>query len=88
MPLLGGLLGSVLTQPIDYVKTQQQRSNDKRSILTILRETSKDNYKKLYIGGFYRALLSICSMGIGFIAYEYFTDIIEDRTKKNIKKYL
>lgn len=68
----GGLVGSVLTQPIDYVKTQQQRSMDKRSIYKIIKDTIKDDYKKLYIGGFYRSLLSISSMGVGFIAYDFF----------------
>lgn len=68
----GGLFGSILTQPIDYVKTQQQRSNDNRSIYKIIKSTIKDDYKKLYIGGFYRSLLSISSMGIGFVAYDFF----------------
>ena len=36
---MGGLIGSILTQPIDYIKTQQQRSNDKRSIYKILKNT-------------------------------------------------
>lgn len=68
---LGGLIGSVITQPIDYVKTQKQRSNDKRSIIKIIRDTMKDDYRKLYIGGFYRSILSISSMGIGFVAYDF-----------------
>ena len=37
---------SVVTQPIDYVKTQQQRSKDSRSILRILIDSFKDNPKK------------------------------------------
>jgi hypothetical protein len=68
----GGVMGSVLTQPIDYVKTQQQRSKDSRSTLRILIDTFKDNPKKLYVGGFNRALLSFFSMGIGFVAYDKF----------------
>ena len=69
---LGGVLGSVLTQPIDYVKTQQQRSRDMRSIFKIMIDTFKEDPKKLYIGGFNRALLSFFSMGIGFVAYDKF----------------
>jgi len=65
-----GVLGSILTQPIDYVKTQQQRSLDSRSIFRIMWETYKDNPKKLYVGGFNRSLLSFFTMGIGFVAYD------------------
>ena len=68
---MGGLIGSISTQPIDYIKTQQQRSNDKRSIYKILKNTIKDDYRKLYAGSFYRSILSISSMGIGFLAYDF-----------------
>tara|TARA_Y100001960_G_C14564641_1_gene772625 strand:+ start:52 stop:840 length:789 start_codon:yes stop_codon:yes gene_type:complete len=67
---LGGLMGSVLTQPLDYVKTQQQRSGDHRSIFRILIKTFKDSPRKLYVGGFNRSLVSFFSMGIGFVAYD------------------
>ena len=64
-----GIIGSIMTQPIDYVKTLQQ-SNDTRSIYKILVNTYKDSPKKLYIGGLNRALLSFFSMGVGYIAYD------------------
>ena len=67
----GGLIGSLITQPLDYVKTQQQRSNDKRSIYEIVNYTIKDDYKKLFSGGFYRLILSVSTMGIGFLAYDF-----------------
>ena len=66
---LGGMVGSIVTQPIDYVKTQQQINNDNRNTFSILRQTFKENPYKLYAGGFNRALLSFCSMGIGFVVY-------------------
>ena len=65
-----GIIGSIITQPIDYVKTLQQRSNDTRTIYNILVDTFKDSPKKLYIGGLNRALLSFFSMGVGYIAYD------------------
>ena len=65
-----GIIGSIITQPIDYVKTLQQRSNDTRTIYNILVDTCKDSPKKLYIGGLNRALLSFFSMGVGYIAYD------------------
>ena len=65
-----GVVGCVLTQPIDYVKTQQQRSNDTRSIYNIFADTYKDSPKKLFTGCFNRSLLSFFSMGIGYLAYD------------------
>lgn len=74
--VLGGLSGSILTQPLDFVKTQQQRSNDTRGIIKIISETFKESPKKLFVGGYYRCLLSISSMSIGFIFYDYFKKIL------------
>ena len=68
---LGGLIGSILTQPIDYVKTQKHRSSDTRPMLTILKETIKENPKKLYTGGVFRAIYNFSTMGIGFVAYDF-----------------
>jgi len=71
-----GVLGSVLTQPIDYIKTKkQQLQNTKilnkqypsQSLMSILRNI--DNPRQLYVGGFNRALLSFFSMGIGYVTY-------------------
>ena len=72
----GGLFGSVLTQPIDYVKTYQQRSNNVKSISKIISEAIKESPKKLFIGGFYRCILSVSSMSIGFIFYDYFKKVL------------
>ena len=65
-----GVIGSVLTQPIDYVKTQQQRSSNSGSIFRILIDTYREAPKKLFIGGFNRSLLRFFSIGIGFVAYD------------------
>lgn len=72
----GGVLGSIITQPIDYVKTQKQRCNDDRSMIRILIETYKKNPLALYTGGFYRAGLSIFTMSIGFTSYDFFKNLL------------
>ena len=64
---LGGLIGSIISQPLDYVKTQKQLPlPEKRSSLQILREES---WSTLFRGGSYRALLGTCTMGIGYFTY-------------------
>lgn len=73
---LGGLIGSIITQPIDYVKTQKQRCNEERAIITILRDVIKVNPLKLYSGGLYRSILSLFTMGIGFTSYEVIKKIL------------
>ena len=73
---LGGAIGSLLSQPIDYVKTQQQRCNDNRNIRQILKEVYYSNPYKLYAGGLYRSILSIFTMGIGFTTYDFLKNVI------------
>ena len=68
---LGGIVGTILTQPIDYVKTQKHRSNDTRPMLTILKEAAKENPKKLYAGGLFRGIYNFSTLGIGFAAYDF-----------------
>lgn len=64
---LGGLVGSVISQPLDYVKTQKQLPiPDKRSSMQILREES---WSTLFRGGSYRALLGMSTMGVGYFTY-------------------
>ena len=64
---LGGFIGSIISQPFDYVKTQKQLPiPDKRSSMNILREESVST---LFRGGSYRALLGMSTMGIGYFTY-------------------
>ena len=66
---IGGLLGSVLSQPFDYVKTQKQLPvPDSRSMFEILKE---EYTKTLFRGGGFRALLGMTTMSIGYCAYIY-----------------
>ena len=64
---IGGLVGGVISQPLDYVKTQKQLPvPDKRSSMQILREES---WSTLFRGGSYRALLGMSTMGVGYFTY-------------------
>jgi hypothetical protein len=74
---LGGLVGSVLTQPIDYVKTVMQMNPQKNS-LTIMRDNIyKNGVHVLYYGGVNRALLSFFSMGIGFVIFNNMKNLLD-----------
>lgn len=66
---LGGLIGSIISQPLDYVKTKKQLPiSDKRTSIQILREES---WSTLFTGGSYRALLGMSTMGIGYFTYMF-----------------
>lgn len=73
---IAGGVASLITQPLDYVKTQLQRTKTKKPIVKILAEIIKENPKKLYVGGLNRGLLGFFSMGIGFVAYDNFYKMI------------
>ena len=68
---IGAVIGGVLTQPFDYVKTQKQRENDPRGMMEIIKTTARKNPLQLYSGGLYRASLGFCNMGIGFVAFDF-----------------
>tara|TARA_Y100000389_G_C17444908_1_gene510954 strand:+ start:55 stop:822 length:768 start_codon:yes stop_codon:yes gene_type:complete len=62
----GGFIGSVITQPLDYIKTEQQRCiMNNRSIMDII---IKD-HKFFMVGTLPRAILGFLNMGIGVSVY-------------------
>ena len=71
-----GAIGSILTQPFDYVKTKIQRTKKQLSIYQVMKDVIKDDPKKLYTGGLNRMLLGFVSMGVGFVAFDNFNKII------------
>tara|TARA_B100000902_G_C27318087_1_gene922562 strand:- start:53 stop:817 length:765 start_codon:yes stop_codon:yes gene_type:complete len=80
-----GFIASILTQPLDYVKTIKQRQSDTiingKSIkfdntLNILIKTFNDNPRNLFIGTIMRSILGFFTMGIGFISYDKINEII------------
>jgi len=67
----GGLVGSIISQPLDYVKTQKQLPEpDKRTIMRVLQQ---ENIQTLFRGGLYRALLGMSTMSIGYTIMNLFT---------------
>ena len=64
-----GLLGSLLTQPFDYIKTYQQQNNCNNTYGIVVR-TFKENPYHFYSGLVGRMVLSSLTMGIGFVSYE------------------
>lgn len=66
---IGGFIGSILSQPLDYVKTQKQLPNpEPRTMSQILAQESMET---LFRGGGFRALLGMSTMSIGYCAYMY-----------------
>lgn len=78
--VVGSVLGSIISQPFDYIKTVKQlpystiyngiQISDK-STYEILIFYIKNNYKQLFRGSYYRALLSGVSMTTGFCVFNY-----------------
>ena len=60
----GGFLGSVITQPLDFIKTELQRDNGNQNYKYII-NIIKKNPNHLMTGWQMRSLLGLLSMGIG-----------------------
>jgi Mitochondrial carrier protein len=77
----GGFTGSIVTQPIDYVKTQVQSANyvpDGRSAVRIFTDTVRKNPKVLMVGAIPRASLSFINMGVGYLAFSLLLKVFKD----------
>lgn len=62
-----GLTASIITQPIDFLKTRKQNSNS-----SYYKIYKKNNYKNLFKGLYSRSLLNFISVGISGSVYRYF----------------
>ncbi len=62
-----GFLAAIISHPFDFIKTIQQ-NNCKKDIITIINE---NNIKTLMTGVIPRSILSISTMSIGSICYNY-----------------
>lgn len=67
---MAGVIGSVLTQPLDYIKTMQQ-------VHTYAQPNGLEWYRvlrhdplRMYAGVGTRALLNSVAMGVGLVAYD------------------
>lgn len=66
----GGLLGSVITQPIDYIKTEFQRSGAKPNWNKMI-DLFNRHPLHMMVGWKQRAILGFLNMGIGGMVYFY-----------------
>ena len=76
----GGLIGSVLSQPLDVIKTEMQRFNPqeggvtKKSMMQVIRDINAQPggpVRNFMAGVSMRGALSVANMGIGYLAYDY-----------------
>lgn len=69
----GGLIGSIVSQPMDFIKTfiQKNKTNDSlhKNTYQYFYNIMKTNPKLLWTGGMTRAILGFFNMGIGAIAF-------------------
>lgn len=76
----GGLVGSVLSQPLDVIKTEMQRFKPeeggvtKKSMIQVIREINAQpgsTVRHFMAGVNMRGALSVANMGIGYLAYDH-----------------
>lgn len=64
------VIGTLITQPFDYVKTLQQRLQQNTNTSATIQKALKTQPSSLYSGCFNRSSLNFLSMGIGYVAYD------------------
>jgi hypothetical protein len=76
----GGLIGSVLSQPLDVIKTEMQRFQageggvTKKSMVQVIREINAQpggTARSFMAGVSMRGALSVVNMGVGYLAYDH-----------------
>lgn len=77
----GGLAGSVISQPLDVVKTEMQRmygNQASEGMLAIFRRLVHHNPQELFAGTVMRSTLSFVNMGIGFMAFKHIYNFVSE----------
>jgi len=74
---MGGFIGGIITQPIDIVKTEFQRHNNKHAYRTVW-EMIKKKPKTLWVGILPRSVLGFCTMGIGVVSIHKISKVLEN----------
>jgi hypothetical protein len=79
---LGGFVGSIVTQPIDYVKTQMHAASydtkNHRPAIHIFLSTLSHSPRILMTGAIPRATLGFINMGVGFTVFTFLKDRIHN----------
>ena len=82
---VGGLIGSVISQPLDVIKTEMQRFKPeeggvtKKSMMQVIREINAQpggTVRNFMAGVNMRGALSVANMGIGYLAYDYIHNFV------------
>jgi len=70
---VGGFIGSVISQPLDVVKTEMQRfkGDSKNGMVTIFSEIYRRNPRELFTGTLMRGSMGFVNMGVGFLAFKH-----------------
>lgn len=69
---VGGVIGSIISHPLDVIKTERQRNKvNETSTKITLRNLIITNPKTLFSGLIMRSSLSFVNMGIGFMVFNY-----------------
>lgn len=85
--IIGGSLGSILSQPLDYVKTIKQSPFysstpiSQKSVMAIIITVLKERPYDLFKGYQFRLLLSGTTMGIGFFSYNYILSFLKSKSR-------
>ena len=74
IPGFAGSVGSVLTQPIDNVKTVYQKSTSK-SLSDSVQEVMKNNIMR---GTVPRATMGFLNMSVGYFAFNFFYNLLKN----------
>jgi hypothetical protein len=68
---LGGIVGSIISHPLDVIKTERQRHKTDNSKKITLMNMAISNPKSLLTGLTMRTTLSFVNMGIGFMVFNH-----------------
>lgn len=71
---IGGVVGSIISQPLDVAKTELQRyktSGHPHSTFSVLKTIYSISPRNLMVGAVMRSTLGFCNMGIGYCVFSY-----------------
>jgi hypothetical protein len=72
----GGVIGSIISHPLDVMKTEKQRNRKEKNTKITLRFLISKNPQYLFSGLTMRTSLSFVNMGIGFMVFEHIYNLL------------